>query len=144
MEKGKKPTFQRMTVAQFRARAPERSIQSASCDLLALCGIPFSVTDAALIFDDNRKARGRAVTIDGWCDVSACLPGGRFLGIETKSREGKLRPSQIACHKILRASGALVIVPRSVEEVAQVLVDAGVQHAALIQLLINRGAKMTP
>lgn len=121
-----------MTAAQFRERASERSIQSGIVDLLKLIGLPHSVTDASLVFDDRGKACGRAVETDGWPDVTVSLPpSGRLLGIETKSKDGRLRPSQIACHAWLRDSGALVIVPRSIEEVASVLLEVGIKHQAL-------------
>src|SRR5262249_40744882 len=97
--------------------------------------IPFSVTDAALVFEERGKVAGRAVLSDGWPDVTGVLAGGRFLGVETKSLDGRLRPSQIACHAALRASGALVIVPRSVEDFARLLSEAGIQHPAITQLL---------
>jgi hypothetical protein len=133
--------FQRMTAAEFRARASERSIQSAIVALLRLVGLPHSVTDASLVFDDKGKVIGRAVETDGWPDVTVSLPpAGRLLGIETKSKSGKLRPSQIACHAWLRSSGAVVIVPRSVEEVAAALVAEGVRHQALNQLLQKSNA----
>ena len=76
------------------------------------------------------------VRTDGWPDVTVSLPpSGRLLGIETKSLNGKLRSSQIACHAWLRSSGAVVIVPRSVEDVAVALIKAGIHHQALSQLL---------
>ena len=125
-----------MTAAEYKARASERSIQSAIVDLLRLIRLPHSVTDAALIFDNKGKVRGRGVRTDGWPDVTVSLPPlGRLLGIETKSLNGKLRPSQIACHAWLRSSGAVVIVPRSVEDVAVALIEAGIHHQALSQLV---------
>ncbi|MBI3652113.1 MAG: VRR-NUC domain-containing protein [Acidobacteria bacterium] len=106
--------------------------------MLRLIGLPHSVTDASLVFDDKGKVAGRAVETDGWPDVTASLPpSGRLLGFETKSKDGRLRPAQIACHAWLRSSGALVIVPRRVEEVAAALVDAGIRHQVLTQLLQN-------
>jgi hypothetical protein len=101
-----KSKFQQMTAAEFRKRASERSIQSSIADLLKLVGLPHSVTDASLIFDDKGKVSGRAVETDGWPDVAVSLPpAGRMLGIETKSKGGTLRPAQIACHRWLRDSG---------------------------------------
>jgi hypothetical protein len=136
MKKTRTKAFQRMTATEFRARASERSIQSSIVDLLKLVGLPHSVTDASLVFDDKGKVSGRAVETDGWPDVTCALPpSGRLLGIETKSKDGRLRPSQIACHAWLRSSGALVCVPRSVEEIAGVLMAEGVKHPALTQLL---------
>jgi hypothetical protein len=125
-----------MTAAQYRARAPEKSIQAAIVGLLELVNLPHSVTDSSLVFDGKGKVTGRAVRTDGWPDVTVSLPpAGRMLGIETKSKDGTLRPSQIACHAWLRSSGALVIIPHSVEEVARVLQNAGIRHTAIDQLL---------
>lgn len=130
-----------MTAAEFRAHASEQSIRSGIVDLLRLVGLPHSVTDASLVFDDKGKVSGRAVETDGWPDVTVALPpSGRLLGIETKSREGKLRPSQIKCHAWLRNSDAVVIVPRSVEEVAAALVAEGIRHQALDRLLQQSNA----
>src|SRR5438128_1571500 len=126
-----KSKFQQMTAAQFRARASERSIQSGIVDLLKLLGLPYSVTDASLLFDDKGKVSGRGVLCDGWPDLTVSLPpAGRMLGIETKSEDGRLRPAQIRVHAWLRASGALVVVPRSIEEVAAALVAEGIRHQA--------------
>lgn len=131
-----KSKFQQMTAAEFRNRASERSIQSGIVALLKLVGLPHSVTDASLIFDDKGKVSGRAVETDGWPDVTVSLPpAGRMLGIETKSKGGTLRPSQIKCHAELRDAGALVIVPRSIEEVAAALIAEGIRHQALSRLL---------
>jgi len=124
-----------MTAAEFRARSPEWSIQSSIVGLLKVIGLPHSVTDASLVFDDKGKVFGRGVLTDGWPDISAVIGKGRFLGIETKSASGALRPAQIKCHAELRNAGALVIVPRSVEEFARVLVAEGIEHQALTRFL---------
>jgi hypothetical protein len=68
----------------------------------------------------------------GW--LAGCYglpPAGRMLGIETKSKDGTLRPAQIRCHAWLRDAGALLIVPRTVEEVAAALIAQGIRHQAL-------------
>jgi hypothetical protein len=105
-----KSKFQQMTAAQFRAKAPEWSIQSAIVGLLKVVGLPHSVTDSSLIFDDKGKVSGRGVLCDGWPDVTVSLPpAGRLLGIETKSLNGTLRPAQIKCHAELRNAGATCI-----------------------------------
>jgi hypothetical protein len=76
-----------------------------------MVGLPHSVTDAALLFDDKGKIAGRAVETDGWSDVTVSLPpAGHMPGIETKSKDGRLRPAQIKCHAELRSASALVIV----------------------------------
>ena len=52
-----------------------------------------------------------------------------------------IRPSQVACHAALRASGALVIVPRSVEELAQALINLGIEHPVLNQMIRAEGVR---
>jgi hypothetical protein len=116
-----KSHFLTLSVAEFRKLAPENGrggIRPAVCELLKLRGIPHSVTDASLIVDESGEVAGRAVTCDGWPDVTGCLPGGRLLAIETKTRDGRLRPAQVACLESLKAAGALVIIARSVSDVA--------------------------
>ena len=57
----------------------------------------------------------------GTPDLYAILPGGRVLFLERKTREGKLSPAQEELHAKLRAAGAIVIVPRSVDDVVAFL-----------------------
>ncbi|GEM_PF-2765095 len=120
---------------RFSNLASEADIQAAICDLLALLKIPFTVSDAALVVDRRGKVYGRKVSTLGWCDVTACLPSGRLLAIEVKARRGRLRESQKAMLEQLRKCNALIIVPRSIEEFAESLIEAGVQNPLLNQLL---------
>lgn len=135
-----------MTVAEYRTSGTEKDIQKGICDLLNLLKIPHSVTDAGLTKDSTGKVIGRAVTRDGWPDITACLPLcnhgdptdtralGQFFAIETKSRKGKLRPSQKICLAELEAAGARICIPRSIADVAEALLAIGFQHQALIAL----------
>lgn len=129
-----KNRFTKMTPAKYRASGKEKDIEAGICDLLGLCGIPFSKTDAALTFHEG-KLVGRSVTTAGWPDVTACLPpNGRLLAIETKTAKGRVRDSQKYFLPILEGAGALVCIPRSLEEFAQVLIAAGIKHQALTAL----------
>ena len=60
----------------------------------------------------------------GWPDIIACLPDGRFLGIEVKRKEGKLRPAQSERITELLGNNAAIVVARSVEDVEKALTDA--------------------
>lgn len=123
-----KTSFARMTVAAYRKLAPENGragVRRAVCEYLSLCHIPYSITDGALIFDESGEIAGRAVTCDGWPDITGCLPGGRMLAIETKTARGRLRPAQIACLGTLEAAGALVIIAHSIDDVRQQLAAPG-------------------
>jgi len=124
-----------MTPAEYRQSGMEADIQKGICDLLGLCGIPFSVTNAGVITKGGEIV-GRAVTTAGWPDVTAVLPpDGRLLGIETKRpRKGRLLTSQKLLHPILEEAGALICVPRSIEDVARTLIAAGIKHQALTAL----------
>lgn len=134
--------FERMTAAEFLRRSSEASIQSTICGLLGVCGLPYSVTDASLTFDDSGKVMGRAVTCDGWPDVTGCLPGGRFLGIETKTADGKLRPAQIKVHAHITDQGGAVIVPRSVDDFARQMIMLGFNHPALARVVGNQKGEL--
>lgn len=119
------------TRSLYRRTASEEQIQLAIRQLLSLVGIQHTVTDAAWF-----RGAGRRPSVDqDWPDVSGVLPGGRALFIECKSARGKLRPGQAERIAALRAAGAVVLVPRSVEEVAEFLLASGMTHPALKQLV---------
>lgn len=127
----RKSKFILVTADEFRGLGPEKDLRVAVDQLLTICRIPHSVTDAALVVE-NGKVKGRAVWTPGFPDIVSCLPPeGKFFAFELKIRDGKLRPEQIALHAEIRAAGGVVVVPRSLNEVAQGLLDAGVEHEVL-------------
>lgn len=119
-DRRKPQVFDTMTADEYRATAAEAQIQEAICELLDLAGIPYSVTDASRAFGQDGKAR-RSKVRTGWPDISAVWRGGIALFIETKSASGKVSLAQRATHEALRDAGAIVLVPRSVEEVEEFL-----------------------
>jgi hypothetical protein len=49
----------------------------------------------------------------GTPDLEAVLPPlGQYLGVETKAKDGRLRPAQAECHRRIRAAGGEVVVAR--------------------------------
>lgn len=130
--------FLNLSAEEFLSLASESDIQKGVRDLLALCKVPHSVTDASRAFGPDGKAR-RSKVDEGWPDISGVLPpSGRALFIETKSRAGRLSPGQRKKIAELRSAGALVFVPRSVEDLARGLIAAGIHHQALDELLRKR------
>lgn len=107
-----------ISAAHYQSLTPEADIQRTICDWLRLTGIPFSVTDASITFGKDGKPR-RKVNTEGWPDITACLPGGRFWAIETKTAKGKLRPAQKAVLDNLVKAGALITIARSLEDVVR-------------------------
>ena len=62
----------------------------------------------------------------GWPDLTGVLaPSGRLVLIETKTPTGRVSAAQSALHAVLSRFGALVIVARSVEDVAKALPELG-------------------
>lgn len=114
--------FIRMTIAEYRATARENPLRAAAVEYLRLKGFVVTITDAALaVCPGCGKVSGQAVDT-GWPDVTACEPGtGRLIAIETKTVKGKLRPAQVRCLESLRAAGAVVCVPRSLDDLRAVI-----------------------
>ena len=94
----------------------EAEIQRDICEYLKDQKIPFSVTNAS---GGGKRRRCPVGIRRGWPDVTGCLPGGRFLAIEVKANKGRVSEDQEDCLCELKANGALVVVARNVNEVAQ-------------------------
>jgi hypothetical protein len=61
----------------------------------------------------------------GSSDILGCLPGGRFLAVETKARRGRLAPEQQEFLDRIRGMGGLALVAHNWKEVDRALRDAG-------------------
>lgn len=121
----------------------EREIQNTIMEYLALCGIPASVTDASRAFGKDGRPRKSKVDPDH-PDISAVLPVflpvaaahqalqeensppqlsriGLAFYIEVKTATGSIRDGQKK--KLLRLSemGAICILARSIDDVAEVV-----------------------
>jgi hypothetical protein len=62
----------------------------------------------------------------GSSDILGCLPGGRFLAIETKAPEGRLSPEQKTFLTEIRELGGLAMVVKSWQEIDNALRREGV------------------
>jgi 4-aminobutyrate aminotransferase-like enzyme len=65
-----------------------------------------------------RRVRASA---EGAPDIIGLLRGGRFLGIECKTEEGRQDPAQKMFQKMIESMGGLYILARSVEDVKRQL-----------------------
>lgn len=124
------------TIADYKKTAKESDIQLAIRQILNLIGVPHSVTDASRAFTDT----GRAVTkVDpDWPDLSCTLPWpphrGISLYVETKAARTGITAGQQGCHRMLREAGAIVIVPRSVDDFVRDMLLYGIDHRLLREM----------
>jgi hypothetical protein len=55
----------------------------------------------------------------GWPDITGCLPGGRFLGVECKSAKGKQSPEQAKFQIVIEKRGGVYVVAHSLAELIE-------------------------
>ena len=81
----------------------------------------WSLTDPA---SKDPKERGRRVR-KGWADITVCVRGGCFLGIELK-RPGKSRttPEQLRFRELIQRLGGVAVECRTVSEVRAAVEEA--------------------
>lgn len=97
----------------------EKHVQRAIVGYLTALRIPFSVTNAEEAYDRNGRRVKRVET--HWPDITACYAG-YFLAFEVKRAVGGvLSYGQAVTLENLHKQGALVCVPRSVDEVIELL-----------------------
>ncbi len=122
---------------------PEEPLGKLIDDWLELAGIRFVRTEAKLTVakgaSGERSVRASHVR-RSWPDRTLLLPLlGRFGVIEIKAEDGSFRPGQKELVDDLRADGAWVLVPRSLDEVVWALVEeykeAGLWKAARLDKL---------
>lgn len=94
----------------------EKQIQQDIVSALRVLNIPHTVSDVGLMRDKQGNFKFKRGT-QGWPDISAVLPDGKFLGIEVKSAKGKVSEQQVSMHGTLIKSNAIIIVARSASEV---------------------------
>jgi len=113
-----------------RRAAPEHQLHKAVAEYLALVLTPKNVPWTTvghgyrggnniyrIVMGKKLKAAGLQ---PGWPDIQIIAPNGRYIGIELKA-ESSLSPAQKKVHKEIRATGGMVKVCRSLEDVWEVL-----------------------
>lgn len=114
-----KPVVSEYTPDQLPENGPD-GLRSRILKLLQSAHFQVVVTDSCTVKTVNGPRQ--LVYPEGWPDVTAVIPvTGRIWTIEIKTEEGDVRPAQEDRLLELTASGALVTLARSVEEVSDEL-----------------------
>jgi hypothetical protein len=120
----------------------EKSVQKSITDYLDALHIPYSITNAEASYDRNGNRRKRVET--GWPDISGTYAGFSVY-IETKRAVGgALSFIQADTLDRLYRQGALVCVPRSVDEVIELLKTKRTSAATIAEIVaaLKKGPKV--
>jgi hypothetical protein len=105
---------------------PEAKVQREIASWLMLRGVLVSITDAGVL---AKMGLGMKCGIPkGWPDLTCCLPGGRFLGVECKAPKGRQSEEQVRMELSIQKRSGLYILARSVEELKAGLAAVGVSE----------------
>lgn len=98
--------------------ATEKEIQAAILDYLETIGAVAIRVNSGMQFiqDSNGGTRVFRGAKKGCPDILVCWRG-RFIGIEVKSRRGKVTSDQNEFHQTIIAAGGLVLVARTIADV---------------------------
>lgn len=112
-----------MRAFQFRKEPLERQIEIAILEYLNMKNIFAWKVKTQGTYDPAAKKfrKPSKYYLRGQPDITAILPGGKFLGIEVKSRLGRLSKYQQSFHRRIVESGGSVLVARSIDDVAEFL-----------------------
>lgn len=107
------------------ALSTESEIQTTILDYMKLCGIFCWRNNSVGIYDTYKHQYRRPPKhhLNGVPDILGILPNGQFLGIEVKSKRGKLSQAQQAFANFAKIHGGLVFIARSIEDVKSALRD---------------------
>lgn len=128
---------ERLSITEYRKilrdGAAEAEIQDAIVGFLNHQKIPHTITEAKRSYNEKGQLVRRIAP--GWPDITGCLPyAGIFIAIECKSAKGKLRPEQARTLYGLYNAGALVVVARSVDDVAELLMSGRVRDCDVAEM----------
>lgn len=119
---------------------PEKYIQKRILDWLKATGLIYWRQNSGTVFVGKRVVK---LGEEGLPDIIIVVPpGGRILGLEVKSANGKIRPAQVQFRDSLRENGGYYFVVRSLAD-AQDAVAVALGEERWKQLLIYR-AEHTP
>lgn len=96
----------------------ETELQKQIISYLRMCGIFARRNNSGAAW-----IKGKLVRF-GWPgspDIEGIMPGGRYIGIETKTDKGRLSPRQQGFHERIRQLNAVIFVARSIEDVEREL-----------------------
>ena len=95
----------------------ESQIQKAILDWLAYKNIPAWRNNTGMIILGGEKKRAIRMGVKGISDILGCLPDGRILCVEVKTKKGKLTPEQEAFIEKINKLGGNAFVARSIKDV---------------------------
>jgi hypothetical protein len=81
--------------------------------------VAWRVPNGPVMHSVNGNMIRKKSPIKGFPDIAGVMPNGRFFAIELKTDKGRLSPEQIDWITKLNMSGAMAIVLRSKEEIAE-------------------------
>ena len=97
----------------------ESELLSFAMSTLKNCGILcWRVQNQASMHQINGKMIMKRSPIKGFPDIAGVFPNGKFFAIELKTEKGRLSPEQTEWITKLNMSGAMAIVLRSTDEIA--------------------------
>ena len=112
-----------------RNRKPEAKVQKAIIAWLLEHKVVLAVTDAGAL---ARVGLGISCGIPrGWPDITGCVRGGRFIGVECKAPGGKQSKDQQAVERAIRGNGGHYCLAQSVEDVKNYFRD----HLLLLDIV---------
>jgi hypothetical protein len=102
------------TTRRKKRGRPEAKVQAQIVAWLLSKGAIVAITDAGSL---AKLGLGISTGVPtGWPDITACLPGGRFLGVECKAPEGRQSTAQIKFQVMIEKRGGLYVLAHSVVE----------------------------
>ena len=112
-----------------RNRKPEAQVQKAIIAWLLEHKVVLAVTDAGAL---ARVGLGISCGIPRcWPDITGCVRGGRFIGVECKAPGGKQSKDQQAVERAIRGNGGHYCLAQSVEDVKNYFRD----HLLLLDIV---------
>lgn len=112
-----------------RHKKPEAQVQKAIIAWLLEHRVVLAVTDAGAL---AKIGLGISCGIPrGWPDITGCVCGGRFIGVECKAPEGKQSQDQKDCEARIRNNGGHYCLAQSVDDVKNYFRD----HLLLLDIV---------
>lgn len=116
-----KATWQPPVQFKKRHKKDESRLQSACVRVYRMC-VParhrdalFAIPNGAHVSEGYRYRLLSEGMIAGWPDLGLCIPDGKILWFELKTKTGYISPHQKMVHEMLHALGHKVIIIRDVQ-----------------------------
>ena len=98
--------------------APEKEFQRAALEYLRMCGCVVWPMTSGLLKRGGRYIRTGPT---GAPDIVGLVPGGRFIGVECKTRRGRLTTKQAEFLDAISAAGGIAVEARTLDDITEAL-----------------------